>query len=117
MIALDADIGELGESAVAQFEEVDLTGEADEAVVLTEDFSTAPAGDLGVGYAPSATAAVAREFPYSVPNVLALFFVAVLLFFAGVMMLDMVWNIWSWQEPYSMSSSLLDALLGVFGMN
>jgi excisionase family DNA binding protein len=117
VIALDADIEELGESAVAQFEEVDLTGEADEAVVLTEDFSTAPAGDLGVGYAPSATAAVAMEFPYSVPNVLALFFVAVLLAFAGVMMLDMVWNIWSWQEPYSMSSSLLDALLGVFGMN
>ena len=57
------------------------------------------------------------EFPYSVPNVVALFFVAILLMLAGVMMLDMVWSIWSWQEPYSMSSSLLDALLGVFGMN
>ena len=96
---------------------VDLTGEADDAVVLAEDFSAAPAGDLGVGYAPSATGAAAIEFPYSVPNVVALFFVAVLLAFAGVMMLDMVWSIWSWQEPYSMSSSLLDALLGIFGMN
>ena len=117
VIALDADIGELGESAVAQFDEVDLTGEADDAVVLTEDFSAAPAGDLGVGYAPSATGAAAMEFPYSVPNVLALFFVAVLLLLAGVMMLDIVWSIWSWQEPYSLSSSLLDALLGIFGMN
>ena len=117
VIALDADVEELGGSAVAQFDEVDLTGEADDAVVLAEDFSAAPAGDLGVGYAPSATGAAAMEFPYSVPNVLALFFVAVLLFFAGVMMLDIVWSIWSWQEPYSLSSSLLDALLGIFGMN
>jgi hypothetical protein len=117
VIALDADIEELGGSAVAQFEEVDFTGDPDEAVGLAEDFGAAPAGELSVGYAPSAAGTAAMEFPYSVPNVVALFSVAALLFFAGVMMLDMVWNIWSWQEPYSMSSSLLDALLGIFGMN
>ncbi len=117
VIALDADIEGLGDEAVAQFDDVDLTEEADEGVVLSEDFGAAPAGDLGVGYAPAPTAAAAMEMPYSTPNILALFFVTVLLLLLGVMMLDMVWSIWSWQEPFTVSSSLLDALLGIFGMN
>ena len=118
VIALDAEIEELGEAAVEQFDDVALSEEAGEGVVLSEDFGAAPAGDLGVGYAPSAApAAASMEMPYTVPNILLLFSATVLLLLLGVMMLDMVWSIWSWQEPYTISSSLLDALLGIFGMN
>jgi len=118
VIALDADIEELGAAAVEQFDDVDLTEEGEDAVVLSEDFGAAPAGELGVGYAPTgAPSAAAVEMPYSTANILSLFFVTLLLFLVGVMMLDMVRSIWSWQEPYTISSSLLDALLGIFGMN
>ena len=71
VIALDADIEELGESAIEQFDDVDLTEEADDAVVLSEDFGAAPAGDLGVGYAPTPSAAAVMEMPYSTLNILA----------------------------------------------
>ena len=65
---------------------------------------------------PTAGAAVA-EAPYSTLNIVALSGATVLLSLTGVMMLDMVWSIWSWQEPYTVSSALLDALLGPLGMN
>jgi hypothetical protein len=31
-----------------------------------------------------------------------------------MMMLDMMRNIWSWDETYSLNSSLMDAILGLF---
>lgn len=117
VIALDADLGDLGGEEAVAFDEVGLTEEAEEGVVLTEDFGAAPAGDLGVGYAPSAVGAAAAEMPYSLWNVLSLTGVTILLVLSGVMMLDMLRNIWSWQESYSVNSSLLDALLGWFGLS
>jgi hypothetical protein len=118
VIALDAGIEELAEGRLQQFEDVDLTEDVGDAVVLSEDFGAAPAGDMGVEFAPAPMAgAAAIEMPYSTFNILALSSVTVLLCLVGVMMLDMVWNIWSWQEPYLVSSSLLDALMGIFGMN
>jgi hypothetical protein len=116
VIALDADLGDLGGDAVA-FDEVGLTDEADEGVVLSEDFGAAPAGELGMSYAPAVAGAVAGETPYTLWNVLALSSVTVLLVLSGVMMLDMVRNIWSWQESYAVNSSLLDALLQWFGLS
>jgi hypothetical protein len=115
VIALDADLGELRAEAPV-FEEAGLTAEAEEGVVLSEDFGAAPAGELGAAYAAAPAAAVAGEFPYSLPNIFALSSVTLLLIVAGVMMLDIVRNIWSWQESYSVNSSLLDALLGMFGL-
>ena len=117
VIALDADLGDLGGGEAVAFDEVGLTAEADEGVVLTEDFGAASAGELGMGYAPVGVGAVAGEMPYSLWNVLALSGVTILLVLSGVMMLDMVRNIWSWQESYSVNSSLLDALLGWFGLS
>ena len=33
------------------------------------------------------------------------------------MILDIIRHIWSWQEPYTITSSLLEGLLGMFGLN
>jgi hypothetical protein len=114
VIALDADLGDLGGEAPV-FDEAGLDAEAEEGVMLAEDFGGAPAGELGMGYAPAAAVA-AGEFPYSVPNILALTGVTLLLVVAGLMMLDIFRNIWSWQDGYAVNSSLLDALLGMFGL-
>jgi hypothetical protein len=118
VIALDAGIEELAGGGLEQFDDVDLSPDVGEAVVLSEDFAAAPADELGGGYAAAPMAgAAAMEVPYTTLNVVSLFSVTVVLALAGVMMLDMVWSIWSWQEPYTVSSSLLDALMGAFGMN
>jgi hypothetical protein len=39
-----------------------------------------------------------------------------LLAFGAVVMLDMVRNIWSWDENLALNDSLLDSLLGLFGL-
>ena len=32
------------------------------------------------------------------------------------MMVDMVRNIWSWDQAYALNSSLIETLLGLFGL-
>ncbi len=117
VIALDAEIEELGASAVAEFEEVDLTEDAgDEAVVLTEDFDDAPAGDFDTSYSPAPVAAASDEQPYNWVSMLLLGSTTLFLMLASVMMLDVLRNIWTWNEEFSVSSDLMDALLGAFGL-
>jgi len=111
VIALDADIEDFSDGA-AVLDEDDFA-EDDAGVVLSEDFAEAPAGELSMGYAPVAAAAGA-EAPYSLLNVIGLGSSALLLMIAGTMMLDMMRNIWSWDESYSLNSSLMDAILGWF---
>ena len=113
VIALDGGLDDFGDGA-AVLDEEDFA-EEDGDVVLSEDFAETPAGDLGVGYAPVASAG--PEVPYSVLNIIGLGSATLLLLFAGTMMFDMVNNIWSWDEPYTLNSSLIEAILGVFGSN
>lgn len=113
VIALDAEIDDFSEGA-AVLDDDDFA-EEDDGVVLSEDFAESPAeaGALGVGYAPVGAAA-GPEQPYSVANILGLGSSVVLLILAGTMMLDMMRNIWSWEESFSLNSSLMDAILGWF---
>lgn len=112
VIALDegmedfADAEVLDEAAFAE-EEGD--------VVLSEDFGEAPAGDLEMGYAPVAATAAAPGVNYTAGNVILLGSAVLLLSLGGVMMLDMMRYIWSWDEPYTLNSAVMDAILGLFG--
>ena len=111
VIALDADIEDFSDGA-AVLEEDDFAEE--EGDVLSEDFAEAPAGDLDMGYAPVAAAAAVAGTPYSVLNIVGLGCSTLLLMLAGTMMLDMMRNIWSWDETYTLNSALMDAILGLF---
>ena len=73
VIALDADIEDLGEAAVSGLSEIGFE-EVDAGVMLTEDFSDSPAEDLGMGYpeAGGGQRAAAAEQPYTVWNVVLL---------------------------------------------
>jgi hypothetical protein len=115
VIALDADLG--GFDGGAGLMEEGFPAEADEGVVLSEDFGEAPAGELGMGtYAVPVVVAPGAEAQYG-PGAIALLSVcALFLTFCGLMMLDMIRNIWSWEEPYALNSSLLDAILGMIGL-
>lgn len=118
VIALDADLGGFEDegNAVGVLEADAFSANADEGVVLSEEFGSAVGG---VGMESYAGAAVmpATESQYTLGNILLLMAPTILLILAGIMMLDMVRNIWSWDETYSLNSSMLEALLGMFGLN
>ena len=65
--------------------------------------------------APAGAAAALPEAPYSTGIVVAMGFCALFLAFAGMMSFDLLRSMWSWQEPYSFNSALMDMILGLFG--
>ncbi len=79
-------------------------------------------GGLGDGVAEvaplgaAAAAATAPEVPFTVWNIVLLATCALILAMTGMMMTDLVMNMWSWNEPYALNSSLMDSVLGIFGM-
>ena len=54
------------------------------------------------------------EAPYSVWNILSLSVCALLLAVTGMMMFDLMRNMWSWDAAYSVNSSIMDMILGWF---
>jgi hypothetical protein len=63
--------------------------------------------------APAQTV-VAREAPYSVWNVMSLFICVLFLTLTGMMMWDLIRNMWSWDQPYTVNSSLMDSIISMF---
>ncbi len=97
------DGGILGEDAFAE----------EEGVVFDGGYN--PTGD-DAGMAPAYAPAARGEGEYSVWNIVGLGSCMFLLLFSVVLMLDMVRNIWSWDENLALNDSLLDSLLGMFGL-
>jgi excisionase family DNA binding protein len=109
------------------------------AAMLEEDLGAVPgAGPLGAATAPlgmpgfgptvpagpgpampdaalAAQMMALPEAPYSVWNVLSLALCAILLILGGMMSYDLLRNMWSWNAPYSVNSSLMDWILGLGG--
>lgn len=57
---------------------------------------------------------VVRELPYSVWNLLSLFFCIVLIAVSGMLMYDLVRQVWSWEGVHPVNSGLMDAIIGMF---
>jgi hypothetical protein len=57
---------------------------------------------------------VVAETSFSTWNIVGLACCTLLLAISGMMMIDLLRNIWSWSEPYSLNSSLIDGVLGLF---
>ncbi len=111
VIALDADLGGF-EGDVGLLED-GFPAEPDEGVVLTEDFGDAPASDLGMGVYPGAAAVavpVGAEPQYGWGPIVMLSCCVLFLGLCGIMTLDMMRNIWAWNENYTVTSWILDAL-------
>lgn len=80
--------------------------------------------DVGAGLAMSPTMAAApgammmapvREAQYTWVNVLFLSFCVLFLTLTGMMMFDLMRNMWSWDGHYAAASPLMDMILGMFG--
>ena len=54
------------------------------------------------------------EAPYSPWNVLSLFLCIVLLAVSGMLVYDLVRQIWSWEGVHPVNSGLMDAILKMF---
>jgi excisionase family DNA binding protein len=92
------------------------------AAMLGEEF--APQGALGMdpgddplgaaeGQQFGQSAAMLPEAPYSALNIVSLVFCALVLVVCGIMMFDLVRNMWSWDGPYELNSSLMDWILSL----
>ncbi|MEX2186580.1 MAG: helix-turn-helix domain-containing protein [Pirellulales bacterium] len=51
---------------------------------------------------------VAPEAPYSIWNVLSLACCTLILMFGGMLMYDLIRNMWSWDQPYSVTSGIMN---------
>jgi hypothetical protein len=74
---------------------------------------------LGGGYAAAGMGGGAMSFQpagpdtaFGVGSVVTLVVCTVFMGLAGVMMYDIIRNMWSWDTPYSFNSTLMDMILG-----
>ena len=55
------------------------------------------------------------EAPYSIWNVLSLALCFIFLSLTGMMMFDLLRNMWSWDQSYALNSSIMDGLINMIG--
>ena len=120
VIALDAGVDEVGAEVSGMLEGeaggmlsgIDFTEEGDPGAMMGEDIGGASMSGLTSGYADPGAAAVpaSPEQPYTIGNVVFLSACTILMLLTGLMGIDIVRNMWSWDENLSINSALLDAL-------
>jgi hypothetical protein len=115
VIALDADLG--GFEGGAGLLEDGFPAEPDEGVILSEEFGESPA-DMGMTYAGAGAVAVpvGEGIRFDGVTMVLLSVCTLFLMLGGLMVLDMIRNVWSWNDNLAINSSLLDAILGALGM-
>ena len=63
----------------------------------------------------AAAAAPAEEGDFSAWNIVGLSMLSAFMAICGLLALDVIRNIWSWNQPFSVNSSLMDFLVGLLG--
>ena len=96
-----------------------------EAATLLKTDASAPITEAESGLELPATAPVtaptisppvsALEAPYSIMNVICLAGIFLFLLLTGTFMFDLLRHMWSWDEPYSLNSQMMDWILRVLG--
>lgn len=110
-------------------------GESGVAAMLDEDLSPQPAAEMEFGAAVDAAAlgaaplgtqpgrfvegaslaqtAALPETPYTIWNIVSLSFCSIFLILVGMMMYDLMRNMWSWGGAYEVNSSIMDGILNL----
>lgn len=86
-------------------------GAADDGLEVVDDGGSMEMATPG---APAAAAPV--EAPYSVLNIISLAATAALVLVAGLMVTDLIRNMWSFDEPYAINSSIMDGIISLMGV-
>lgn len=81
---------------------------------LIDDMGGALAGAaaVGAGAATAAAVAAADEADFSVWNIVGLAMLAFFMLVCGVLAMDVLRNIWTWNQPFGISGSLMDLIVG-----
>ena len=115
VIALDSD--EFDESAPTMLDDGGLVEEGGFEPV---DDLGAAAGAAAVGVAATATAGVGavagaavEEGDFSAWNIVSLAMLTVFMGLSGLLALDVIRNIWSWNQPFSLNNTLMDFIVGM----
>jgi hypothetical protein len=110
VIALDTE--EFDESAEGLLtEEVGAEPLLEEEAAFADDMAGAGDAMPLAGAAPLIQPKQAVEYPYSIWNVLSLMFIVLFLGFIGMMMVDLLRNMWSWDGTYAENSPIMDTII------
>ena len=112
VIALDGD--ELDESAATMLVADDdgpLVAEEEDFTAIDELGAGPAAGTEGVPAAVVAAATV-EEADFSAWNIVGLSMLSVFMGVCGLLALDLIRNIWSWDKPYALNSTIIDFIVG-----
>lgn len=98
--------------ALDEFSEEDAAAASAESADIGSDMLS---GEFGVGLAAGAATAPpvvepAADTPFSTPVIVFLGMCILLLAICGMMVFDLIRNMWSWDQMYSVNSSILEAL-------
>ena len=63
--------------------------------------------------AGAAAVTTAEEADFSVWNIVGLAMLSMFMGLCGILALDVIRNIWSWDEPYSLNSTIMDFIVGM----
>jgi hypothetical protein len=92
--------------------------------LAADAFQPVDSGMAGLGMAPGMgpsqpvyVQVPAVETPYSIWNVLSLTLVALLLAMSGMMMVDVMLNMWSFSGTSTVSTGIMDMFLSTFGLS
>lgn len=110
----------------AEFDESAATILADNASPMDDGVAFETLDDDGAGMLEpaAATGAAALAAPrsgsqseaqYSIWNVLSLFVIVLFLGITGMMLVDLMNNIWSWDQNYAFKSTIMDTILSMLG--
>lgn len=103
--AAPAETALAGEEAV-----VGAPAEADELAGALEEKEAAPVT------LPTVQLAAAQDIPYSIWNVLSLLAIVVILAITGMLMTDLVRNMWTWDQTFTASTPIMDVMVRMFGL-
>lgn len=118
VIALDADLGDLGSEEAGGLLGDDAFAEIEsDGVVLSDDYGDGAPGEFEMAAFAGAPAAAARsQSEYTAAQIIGLGSCFALLTFAIVLSLDMVRNIWSWEDNLALNDSLLESIGKLVGL-
>lgn len=88
---------------------------ADDAFQPVEVEEAGAVAEAGAAGQPVYVQTAVAEAPYSVWNVISLGLVAGMLALSGMMMVDVIFNMWSFNEPSSISTGIMDSFMAVLG--
>ncbi len=109
-------------SQVIELEDSSEFGDAAVDLPAADGFDAFADVDSGTseGFAPAGAAAVSMgypEIPYSLPQVLSLLGILLLMCLSGILVTDIVRNMWAWSESGSdLTSGFTEVILSAFGM-